>query len=199
MSRLVSTEKDMRFYFKGLVDEAVVHQALDVTEISKFYLVTLLDGFAKTERLFDWKTDHYEETPLAMLLSEAMDSDPTRRVRAFKKLGDISLYVSGYFSDHIDSKMVDIDYYISMGEGAYKNLSGILSGEKTFSELYDELSIRFMDLMDILAEVRMASGEFSNTDLIRMYERWIKTGDSRIRERLEKEGIVPKKIDLKNH
>lgn len=194
--RLVCAEKDLKPYFKELVENAVYHQRLDVTDISQFYLVNLLNEFAKTERLFDWRTDHYEETPLALLLSRAIDSDSATCVKSLKRLGDISLYISGYFSDHIDSKLVDIDYYISMGEGAYKSLSGMLVGERTFYELYGELSIKFAGLVGVLYEVRNSGGIISNVDLIRLYERWLKTGDPRIKERLAREGIIPKKVGL---
>lgn len=199
--RIVSAEKDIRPYFKEMVECAINRQNVAVTDISQFYLVNLLSEFVKTEHLFDWCFNHFEETPLALLLSKALDSDPAVRVRTFKKLGDVSLYIAGYFSDHIDSRQVDLDYYISMGEGAYRNLSGLFSGEKTFGELYEELSFKFVELVDVLAEVRDAEGVSSNKDLIRLYEKWLRTGDPRIREVLEREGIRPQRIDLdsKNH
>lgn len=199
--RLISTEKDLRPYFKSLVEDAVFSRRLAVTDISQFYLVNMLNDFSKTEHLFEWCEDHFEEPPLALLLSRALESDPSTRIKIFKKLGDISLYIAGYFSDYIDLKQVDIDYYISMGEGAYQSLSGIFAGEKTFYELYDELSLKFVELVDVLAEVRGRGGIASNTELVKLYERWLKTGDPRIRERLEKEGIDPQKTipDGNNH
>lgn len=191
--RLIETEKTLKPYFKILVEEAVYHQGLDVTNMSQFYLVNLLDEFAKINRLFDWRGDHYEETPLATLLCEALSSDLTARIKAFKKMGDVSLYVAGYFAEHVDKKIVDIDYYISMGEGAYKNLSGIFVGEKVFHRLYEELALKFVGLMGILSEVRYSGKIMSNRELVRLYEQWLKTGDPQIREKLKKEGIVHQK------
>lgn len=196
---LIREEIDLRPYFKELVEGAVVNQKLEVTDLSRFYLVNLLNQFAKTDQLFEGAEGNHEETPLAILLSRALDSDPATRIKTFKKLGDIALYVSGYFSDYIDSKLVDIDYYISMGEGAYGNLSGLFANEKTFGSLYQELSIKFVGLMGVLSEVRDAAGISSNTDLIKLYERWLKTGDPKIKERLEKEGITPCLVNPKNH
>lgn len=189
--RLIQEEKDTKPYFKELVETAVEHQRLDATDMSQFYLVNLLSDFAKTEQLFDKTADGYEEKPLAIVLAQALKGNTTNRIRLFKKIGDTSLYIAGYFSDHIDSKIVDIDYYISMGEGAYKNLSGIFANEKTFTELYGELAGKFIRFVDILSEVRREGWIASNSELLRLYEKWLKTGNERIKRLLEKEGLVP--------
>lgn len=192
---LILPERDLRPYFKEKVEAAVENQQLDVTETSKFYIVNLLNDFTQTKQLFDWKEDHFEETPLAILLTEALHSDRGKQIKSFKRLGDICLHVSGFFADHIERKPVDIDYYISMGEGAYHNLSGILISEKVFCDLYGELASKFCGFVDVLAEVKNSSEVATNRDLIRLYEKWLKTGDPRLEEQLRKEGIDPQKIE----
>lgn len=191
---IIQAEGDLKPYFRNLVEQAVLHQDIDVSPIARFYLVNLLNEFAKTDRLYEQREEHFDEVPLAILLLNAIDAEPGERVRSLKRLGDISLYFAGYFSEHIDGKLVDIDYYIAMGEGAYKNLAGCLFGEKVFSELYDELAVKFVSLVNVLSEVRNSGSIMSNTDLLRLYERWIRTGDQWIKERLEKEGITPIKM-----
>ena len=37
-------------------------------------------------------------------------------------LGDFSLFTSGFFSDSLSRRAVDVDYYVSMGEFAYGSL-----------------------------------------------------------------------------
>lgn len=198
--KLIKAGCNLKPYFKELVETAVNHQNHEVTDLSKFYLVNLLSEFIKTEELFVFEDGHYEEKPLAILLAKAMESDEPTRVKLFKKIGDTSLYIAGFFADHIDSKKVDIEYYIAMGEGAYQNLSGIFIAEKTFAELYAELATKFGSFVNILSEVSLPGDIHSNKDLIRLYEKWLKTGDKRIRDKLEKEGIVPKDISSnKNH
>ena len=187
---LIYAGKDLIPYFRKQVKKALLNQKVDVTEVSEFYIVNMLNEFSKTDTLYDWKTDHYEEKPLAILLKDALLSGLTEKIKLFKRLGDISLYFSGYFSDHIDSKMVDIDYYISMGEGAYQNLSGILLYQKTFNTLYEELSEKFVDFVGVLSEVSRASDVATNAELVRLYEKWLRTGDTAIKELLEKEGIL---------
>jgi hypothetical protein len=192
---MIQAEQSLQPYFKELVENAIYHQHIEVTDLSEFYIVNLLSRFMKTNALFDEDSGRFEEVPLAELLKQALSSTMSNRIKIMKKMGDTSLYIAGYFSDYIDSKSVDIDYYISMGEGAYNNLSGIFAGEKTFSELYGELSIKFAALVNILSEVRNSGKIISNSALIKLYERWLKTGDPLIKEQLQKEGIIPKKME----
>lgn len=189
-AQLIYDGRELVPYFKRLVEEAVYHQHVNISDMSQFYIVNLLNEFSKTERLFEGSEGNYNEPPLAILLARALCSDAVTRIKLLKKMGDVSLYIAGYFSDHIDPKLVDIDYYIGMGEGAYENLSGIFAGEKTFNLLYNELSEKFIDLTGILTEVRVLGGPLSNLDIIRLYEKWLKTGDPHIKEMLEQEGIV---------
>ena len=122
---LIKAGNDLSPYFRELVEGAVSRQHLSVSDMSRFYIVNLLSRFMKTEELFSWERDHYEELALAELLNRALNSETSVRIKVLKRMGDTSLYIAGYFSDHIDSKLVDIDYYVSMGEVAYENLSGI--------------------------------------------------------------------------
>lgn len=197
---VICTEQDLRPYFKEMVETTVSHQQLELTDMSQFYIVNLLNDFSKTDQLFDWKSDHFEETPLAVLLSQALGSNVSERIRIFKKIGDSSLYIAGYFSEHIDSHLVDIDYYISMGSGAYENLGGIFSSERTFFELYAELSDKFELLVNLLSEIKNSAEVITNSELLRLYERWLRTKDPKAKERLQKEGMILKEIDSgKNH
>lgn len=192
--QLIKRGRDLTSYFMELVENAASHKRVDVSPTAKFYLVNLLSEFIKTDQLFNWEDNHYEEVPLAQFLKRALEAETPVRIKIFKKMGDVSLYIAGYFSDHIERKSVDIDYYISMGEGAYKNLSGILAGTKVFHELYGELAERFVDFVGIVSHVRNSGRIVSNSEILRLYERWLKTGDEEVKERLEREGIVPKRI-----
>lgn len=191
--RVINTETNLQPYFRELVENAISHQHLKVSDMSQFYVVNMLNRFMKTGELFDWERDHYEEIPLAQLLDKALNSSPSTKIKVLKKMGDNALYISGFFSDYIESKLVNLDYYVSMGECAYKNLSGVFAREKTFCELYNELAVNFIGFKDILLEVRNSGRIISNATLVKLYETWLKTGDPLIKEKLQREGIVPKK------
>lgn len=173
-------------YFKELVEAAVARQRLDVGELTSFYLVNLLCGFVRLERGPGATLD---DEPLAMRLAQALDSGGHEQRARLRSLGDVSLFVSGFFSDSLSRKPVDIDYYMSMGEYAYASLSR--SGEAAFAGVFGELASKFCSFVDVLTDVSERSALTSNTDLLRLYERWLRTGSRRDSQLLAKKGIVP--------
>jgi hypothetical protein len=106
-----------------------------------------------------------------------------------RSLGDFSLFMSGFFSDSLRRRTVDVDYYVSMGEYAYGSLSRI--DEDTFAEVFAELARKFVGYMDVLADVSERTAVTSSGDLLRLYEKWLRTGSSRAGKKLVDRGIVP--------
>lgn len=170
-------------FFRERVREALQHQRLKPPEGVEFYLVTLLKDYLKAE-------DHQLE-PLALLLADALNAEPYARIRIFKRIGDLSLFTAGFFPASLQRQLVDIDYYVQMGGGAYGTLSQLLSRESAFEEIYTELARRFIAYVDILSEVSEKSAMITDVDLLRIYETWLKTGSERAKQLLSREGILP--------
>jgi len=173
-------------YFKDLVEAAVARQRLDVGALTSFYLVNLLCGFVRLERTGSAPLD---EEPLALQLAQALESGGAEQRARLRNLGDLSLFVSGFFSDSLSRKTVDVDYYVSMGEYAYGSLSR--SEEAALSSIFAELASKFCSVADVLADVSERSSLTSNADLLRLYERWLRTGSRRDSQLLVERGIVP--------
>lgn len=169
-------------YFKQLVDEALAHQRLAVQELTAFYVVQLLAGFLQRP------VDEIAE-PLALQLARAFESGGAKQRSSLRQIGDVSLFVSGFFSDSLRRKLVDASYYASIGGVAY----GALSRRETdtLSPVFAELAGNFVSVADILAEVSERSSCSSNSDLLRLYERWLKTGSARSSHLLVERGVVP--------
>jgi hypothetical protein len=172
-------------YFKELVESAVARQRLQVAELTSFYLVNLLCGFVRPERT---ATD-LDGEPLALRLAQALDSGGLDQRARLRNLGDVSLFVSGFFSDSLSRGTVDVDYYVSMGEYAYGSLSR--SPEAAVALLFAELASKFCSFVDVLTEVSEQSALTSNADLLRLYERWLRTRSRRNEQLLVERGIVP--------
>ena len=173
------------------VQSAILNQNLQVSEFTEFYLVNLLLNFEKTESLFIHKEGRLEEEPLAMMLARALNGDTATQVRELKRLGDIALYVTGFFTDHVENGPVSIHYYVSMGIGAYASLAGQFTSEDVFEKLCTELSENFGGLAMVLKELSLNGEIKNNSALLNLYERWIRTGDEKLRSRLIKEGLIP--------
>lgn len=183
-------ETPLSEFFMERIQKALVNQQVAISSELEFYLVNLLQEFKKTEKLFEQSGSKMAEQPLALLLAQAVDGDWPTKIRCLKKIGDISLYTAGFFSDSVKRKLVSLDYYIRMGGGAYSHLSGLLNRQKTFSQLYGELSNLFPHLVDVLSEVALAKHWQTNGDILKMYEKWLATGNTHLEALLKKEGIL---------
>jgi len=107
-------------YFKGLVESALARQHLRATELTSYYLVDLLCRFVRPDSRIPFYDDI--DRPLALRLARALESGGMEQRARLRNLGDSSLFVSGYFSDSLRRRVVDMDYYVSMGEYAYASL-----------------------------------------------------------------------------
>ena len=168
-------------FFKELVDEALANQHISAGELTEFYVVNLLAGFLQRPSA--------ESEPLALQLARALDAGGTEQRATLKQIGDRSLFVSGFFSDSLRRKLVDVDYYVQIGGLAYGSLSHVESD--AFATVFAELAEKFVDFVDVLGEVSERTSCASNTDLLRLYERWLQTGSRRSGQLLVERGVLP--------
>jgi hypothetical protein len=98
--------------------------------------------------------------------------------------------MSGFFSDTFRRRAVDVDYYKAMGEYAYGSLSH--AGHETYATVFAELATKFVGFMDVLSIVsERTTTASSKGDVLRLYERWLRTGSVRDGQRLAEQGLVP--------
>ena len=65
--------------------------------------------------------------PLVVMLCEALEaSGHAERNRSLQRLGDVSLFMAGFFARGFAAKLIDIDYHIAMGGRAYGALAHTL-------------------------------------------------------------------------
>jgi len=165
-------------FFHEVVTDAVSAVDLDASEPAGWYLVGLLGDFTRA-RLPD--------EPLGVKLAQP-GLDPGERVRNLKQVGDTSLYVAGFFAESLSRSLVDVDYYVGLGQNAYAQLARSL-GSKTLGEVYAELAEKFPLFVDVLAEVRNRV-DLGTNDLGRLYEIWLKTRDEWVEKKLKAAGLL---------
>ena len=173
-------------YFKDLVEGALERQRVPSSEATAFYLVSLLVGFVGSERSAGRPI---MDEPLAVRLARALQTGGMQQREGLRRVGDVSLFISGFFADSLNRKLVDIDYYITLGGYAYGSLSR--RDEDACAEIFGELAQKFVSYVDVLAEVSDRTSVNSNTELLRLYEKWLRTGSRRNGEMLVERGIVP--------
>lgn len=159
------------------------------------YLVNLLVSFLHTDRLYEPGAEGAEFRPLALRYADTLQGlSPEVRARALRELGDVALFVAGVFAESFNRKLIDVDYYAAMGGSAYARLADALrtsESGRTFSGLFEELAAKFTDFTDVLGEVAEHPEVRAHRDVLRLYERWLKTGSRRAAKRLRDLGIEP--------
>jgi hypothetical protein len=186
---LVSQPQD---FFRELVTGALGKHQIEVAPETEFYLVNLLGQFITTDRLYAKNEQGaVREEPLALMLKEALEHpQPQTQFKMFRHIGDVSLYVGGFFQQSLNRKVVDVDYYIEIGGRAYR-LVASRSDENVHRNLYEELAAKFKALIDVLAEVSDRTQPKTEKDLLRLYDLWVRTRSDRAAKALKEAGILP--------
>jgi hypothetical protein len=185
----------LREFFRDAFHAASEHQHLDIDEQAEAYVVNLLTMFSRADALYEKTADGLRIRPLAHMLADALDA-PTAlaRQRALQRLGDVSLFVAGFFARSFARKLVDVDYHIAMGGNAYSSLADTMQRSmsgRTIAGIYAELARNFQRLVDALNEVSEMSYRHTDADVLRLYEIWLKTGSRRAHGLLQQLGVQP--------
>ncbi|MBT3182826.1 MAG: hypothetical protein HN337_10030 [Deltaproteobacteria bacterium] len=170
------------------VQKALEKQRIETMDLVEFYIVNLLEEFHSAEGTMASGEEAIEK-PLSILLMEAMSGSQAKQQRCLRQVGDKALVVAGFFGDNINRGLMDASYYISIGGSAYSTLANIHGSSGTFSDLYNELSKKFAGFVDVVSSVAPWNNANTDADLVRIYERWIATGDDTLKELLERKGI----------
>ena len=102
-------------YFRELVQSAMHNQHLAAQELTSFYIVNLLSGFVHHQ--------HAADEPLGIRFARALQDAGLAQRDGLRRVGDLSLFISGFFADSLNRSLVDVDYYIQIGETAYASLA----------------------------------------------------------------------------
>ncbi len=187
--------RNLREFFRDSVHEALARQRVDVEDHTEHYVVNLLTMFARSEALFETGAGRAQIKPLALMLAEASEA-PTRedRLRTLQRLGDVSLFMAGFFAQSFARRLVDIDYHIAMGGRAYGTLADSCRAGargRALGAVFTELAQKFQRLVDALNDVSEMARRHDQRDILRQYEIWLKTGSPRAHGILRSLGVEP--------
>jgi hypothetical protein len=182
----IYTTASLPEFFREQVEGAVQRQKLELNDATTHYLSNLLHVFSRSEELFQ----NDDRTLAELFLKSTQEMPQAQRIQLLRRVGDVALYISGFFSDSLNRKLVDVDYYMNMGGNAYHSLTGIVR-DNLFVELYSEMANKFYDLVEVLSIISEDRKFTNNEDLLRLYERWMRTGSDRLYSKLIDNGIIP--------
>ena len=183
---LFRSESNLFDFFHEHVEKAVRHQRAPVSESTVYYLSNLLAEQGKREEGDD-------DATLVELRQRAVSAPPAEAVSGWRRLGDRSLILAGYFREQLRRRRITPDYVARMGESAYRTLEAMLV-VRGGTEIFGELAGRFERCVEVVAEVREETRECSDTDIVRLYEEWLSTGSPKVAEQLRRLGVVPVRV-----
>jgi hypothetical protein len=178
-------------YFIHVVEMACHERQFRTFPSAQSYLVKLLEYYVPTGNLFDEvdESGRKRRSTLAETYLKAMNSEPALRSDMLKKLADRALYVAGFFSDSLQRKLVDVDYYQEMGMTAY-NVLADSSREDLAAKVYREYATKFLKFSEILSTIALHSRLQDEANIMRLYETYARTGSDIAREKLLERGLI---------
>jgi hypothetical protein len=173
-------------FFHEVVHTALETVELEASEPASWYLVGLLGEMTRAR---------ISDEPLGVKLAQAGD-EPSERVRTLKQVGDTSLYVAGFFAESLSRTLIDVDYYVGLGQSAYGQLArsmGLGGSSRNLAEVYEELADKFPRFVDVLAAVRKRTtidALGASADIGKLYEYWLRTRDEWVEKKLRAAGVL---------
>ena len=180
-----------REYFSETVADAFERRKVRTIPLVKSYLVNLLEYYVPAQNLFDEvdSSGRRSRGTLAETFLRAQNADTLERIELLKKLGDRSLYISGFFGDSLQRKLVDVDYYADMGGMAYGALAETVR-EDTTAQVYREFAKRFLEFVEVLTYISLKTKLYNEENLMRLFETYARTGSDVAREKLIEKGLL---------
>ena len=171
-------------FFHEHIDHACKAEGVSAEPETEHYLVVLLAGYA---------AHPIDDKPLALRMLQSVDLEPRKRRTELRNIGDTSLYVSGFWSESLARSVVDVDYYIGMGESAYSELARSTppaTGDP-FVDVFGDLAVNFPRFVRVLSSIsETLAGDPNPKDIVKLYERWQRTGSSWAKTRLTRLGVT---------
>jgi hypothetical protein len=178
-------------FFRTSLQKAMFETQKEFEAHTEYYLVHMLTRFANSK--LENGTPCLDE-PLAFKLKRGLELNGKKAWLAIRDLGEASLFLSSIFSQFLNRKLVDIEYCMGMGTHAYGRLATLSKQEKVPASTrvaYEEISGRFPEVVEVLWALQDEHLLQKETDLLRLYESWIRTRNPRMKRSLIRAGLLP--------
>jgi hypothetical protein len=186
-------------FFRDGLAKALARQHVSLGEHTSHYVVSLLALYARTEVFHRDLRPGQRWVSLSELLARASAATTcAEREALLQRLGDLSLFVAGFFAHGFERRLVDVDYHIAMGGRAYGTLAAapINGPRRMLCGVFDELARKIQPVVDAIGEIGDAARVWAPNDVLRLYELWLKTGSHRAHGVLRRLGVAPVQASL---
>ena len=187
-------------FFRDALGDVLSHQHVSLDEHTANYVVSLLTLYSRTEVSHGDTRPGQRWVSLAELLAQAGEArTAVERDATLQRLGDVSLFVAGFFAHGFERRLIDVDYHVAMGGRAYGTLAAAptTGPRRALQGVFNELARKFQSVVDAIGEISDTSRIWSSKDILRLYELWLKTGSPRAQGLLQQLGVTPSTVSLR--
>jgi hypothetical protein len=138
------------YFFDGL-NELNRKSLCPVPESIIYYSSEVLDKFALSQDFFDYSQGRAREKILGTKLLEASMMNREEQKRTYKEVADMSLLVCGYFSESVNKKLVDTQYYAQLGKMAYGHLNTVTPTFLDIPSFYSMIATCFESMTTLMS------------------------------------------------
>ena len=195
--------QDLGSYFGEEVRTTVEKQGLKASPQTVGYLSSVLTKFVDATHSLDEVVSvpsdpgkdpkiQRKHPTLAFMLLEGLSASRMEQYSKLMHLGDLALFTSGYFGERISRSLLDMDYYCAMGGMAYERAGHIHESFQAEKEvnIFFELSKSFKEFAEVFSEVADRALLGNDKDVLKLYEKWLRTRSPRISRMLAESGII---------
>jgi hypothetical protein len=196
----VAQVNNLTEFFRDALGKALSSQHVRLDEHTTHYVVSLLTLYSRTEVSHADTRAGQRWVSLADLLAQAGSANTAvEREALLQRMGDVSLFVAGFFAHGFERRLIDVDYHIAMGGRAYGTLANApISGpRRVLCKVFGELAGKFQRVVDAIGEISDSARVWSQKDVLRLYEIWLKTGSPRARGLLQQLGVAAAPVSVR--
>lgn len=175
----MALEGSLEAFFFSQVGDAQTRTGASLPREVEAYVVHLLADCVRRPALASRRSE-----PLALQYLSARSAPGTLRAHALRQVGDRALFIAGVVPHSLDRTAVDLRYVRSLGSDAYRQISDGTGPLAVFNNLAD----RFEAAAEVISEATDPRGE-ADRDLLGLYERWRRYGETRDARRLIAAGV----------
>jgi hypothetical protein len=181
------------YFFEGLA-ELNKKSLCPVPDSVIFYSSDVLDKFSLSRNFFEVSEGRVREKILGLKLLEATQLSREEQKRVYKEVGDMSLLVCGYFSESVNKKIIDLQYYAQLGRTAYSYLNNMTPSFLDIPSFYGIVATSFVPLTTLMSILASSSrGDEGNA----LFKRILSNGPVTDEELLAA-GVLPNKATSKS-
>lgn len=113
----------LQTYFFSHLSDLNRKSKCPVPEELIYYSSSVLENYGLSSNFFEFENGKVQTKVLGLKLLEAQLKDRIEQKRIYKDVADTSLILCGYFSNSVNKKLLDIQYYSNLGQMAYEQLN----------------------------------------------------------------------------